>query len=128
MVGYREEERVDPNSNTETYVALKLHIDNFRWSGVPFYLRTGKRLPVRSSEIVIRFREQPGVLYFGKGYSELGPNLLVIKIQPEEGVFLQFNARQPGTQGTIVPVRMDYCQNCGTGLDSRKPTNGCWPM
>ena len=118
VVGYREEERVDPNSNTETYVALKLHIDNFRWSGVPFYLRTGKRLPVRSSEIVIRFREQPGVLYFGKGYSELGPNLLVIKIQPEEGVFLQFNARQPGTQGTIVPVRMDYCQNCGTGLDS----------
>ncbi|NLJ67845.1 MAG: glucose-6-phosphate dehydrogenase [Firmicutes bacterium] len=116
--GYRQEERVDPGSNTETYVALKLHIDNFRWSGVPFYLRTGKRLPVRSAEIVVRFREQPGVLYFGRTSSELGPNLLVVRIQPEEGVFLQFNARQPGSQGTIVPVRMDYCQNCGTGLNS----------
>ena len=70
--GYREEEQVDPDSNTETYVALKLYIDNFRWSGVPFYLRTGKRLPVRSAEIVIRFREQPGVLYFGRGVLRTG--------------------------------------------------------
>lgn len=118
VVGYRDEMRVDPNSNTETYVALRLHVDNFRWSGVPFYLRTGKRLPARSAEITIRFREQPGVLYFGQKHHALGPNLLVIKIQPEEGVFLQFNAKQPGTQDTIVPVKMDYCQNCRAGLNS----------
>lgn len=118
VIGYRQEVQVHPASTTETYVALKLHIDNFRWSGVPFYLRTGKRLPVRSAEIIIRFREQPGVLYFGQEHQTLGPNLLVIKIQPEEGIFLQFNAKQPGTQSTIVPVKMDYCQNCGTGLNS----------
>lgn len=118
VVGYRQEPRVSPDSNTETYVALRLHIDNFRWSGVPFYLRTGKRLPVRSAEIIVRFREQPGVLYFGQKHHSLGPNLLVIKIQPEEGIFLQFNAKQPGSQSTIVPVKMDYCQNCETGLDS----------
>ena len=63
--GYRQEERVDPGSNTETYVALKLHIDNFRWSGVPFYLRTGKRLPVRSAEIVVRFRERESCISAG---------------------------------------------------------------
>jgi glucose-6-phosphate 1-dehydrogenase len=118
VVGYRDEMRVNLNSNTETFVALKLHIDNFRWSGVPFYLRTGKRLPVRSAEITIRFREQPGVLYFGQKHHALGPNLLVIRIQPEEGVFLQLNAKQPGTQDTIVPVKMDYCQNCRAGLNS----------
>ena len=118
VLGYRQEERVDPASNTDTYVALELYIDNFRWSGVPFYLRTGKRLPVRSAEIVIRFREQPGVLYFAQKHNTLGPNLLVIKIQPEEGIFLQFNARKPGTQHTITPVTMDYCQNCLEGLDS----------
>ncbi|NMB46467.1 MAG: glucose-6-phosphate dehydrogenase [Firmicutes bacterium] len=118
VVGYRQEERVDAASQTETYVALKVHIDSFRWSGVPFYLRTGKRLPVRSAEIIIRFREQPGVLYFRQKHDMLGPNLLVIKIQPEEGVFLQFNAKQPGTQSTIVPVKMDYCQNCHAGLNS----------
>ena len=118
LVGYRQEDRVNPESNTETYVALRLHIDNFRWSGVPFYLRTGKRLPVRSAEIIVRFREQPGVLYFGQKHHMLGPNLLVIKIQPEEGIFLQFNAKQPGTQSTIVPVKMDYCQNCHAGINS----------
>jgi glucose-6-phosphate 1-dehydrogenase len=116
--GYRGEGRVDSHSNTDTYVALELYIDNFRWSGVPFYLRTGKRLPVRSAEVVIRFREQPGVLYFGQKHNALGPNLLVIKIQPEEGIFLQFNARKPGTQSTITPVKMDYCQNCLQGLNS----------
>ncbi|NMB23940.1 MAG: glucose-6-phosphate dehydrogenase [Firmicutes bacterium] len=118
VVGYRDEGRVSPDSNTDTYVAVELYIDNFRWSGVPFYLRTGKRLPVRSGEVVIRFREQPGVLYFGQKHNILGPNLLVIKIQPEEGIYLQFNARQPGTQSTITPVKMDYCQNCLQGLNS----------
>ncbi|NLK07950.1 MAG: glucose-6-phosphate dehydrogenase [Firmicutes bacterium] len=118
VVGYREEDRVHPDSEVETYVALELYIDNFRWSGVPFYLRTGKRLPIRSAEIVIRFREQPGVLYFGKQPNSLGPNLLVVKIQPEEGIYLQFNAREPGTRSSITPVRMDYCQSCILGFNS----------
>ncbi len=117
VVGYREEDRVDPNSHTETYAALKVEIDNFRWAGVPFYLRTGKRLPVKSSEIAIQFKELPGILYF-KDNSGPRANMLVIRVQPAEGVFLQFNAKRPGTKPEIIPVKMDFCQNCREGLNS----------
>jgi glucose-6-phosphate 1-dehydrogenase len=111
-VGYRQEEKVSPTSNTETFVALKVHIENFRWAGVPFYIRTGKRMPEKSTQIVIQFKPLPGILYF-KEYKNLLPNLLVIKIQPEEGVKLQFNAKVPGAGDiTIEPVNMDFCQNC----------------
>ncbi|NLJ73395.1 MAG: glucose-6-phosphate dehydrogenase [Firmicutes bacterium] len=114
--GYREEDRVSPNSNTDTFVALKATIDNFRWAGVPFYLRTGKRLPQKYSEIVISFKKLPGVLYFKE--RDLASNLLVIRVNPDEGVYLQFNAKQPGTQSTILPVSMDFCQNCAEGFNS----------
>ncbi|WP_035172034.1 glucose-6-phosphate dehydrogenase [Caldanaerobius polysaccharolyticus] len=111
VVAYRQEERVSPDSNTETFVALKVHVDNFRWAGVPFYLRTGKRLADRSAKIVIQFKQLPGILYF-KEYGPLEPNLLVIWIQPREGVYLQFNAKKPGQKYSIIPVHMDFCQNC----------------
>ncbi|SHE35519.1 glucose-6-phosphate 1-dehydrogenase [Caldanaerobius fijiensis DSM 17918] len=111
VVAYREEERVSPDSDTETFVALKTYVDNFRWAGVPFYLRTGKRLADRSAKIVIQFKQLPGILYF-KEYGPLEPNLLVIWIQPREGVYLQFNAKKPGQKYNIVPVQMDFCQNC----------------
>lgn len=115
-LGYRQEGRVSPDSETETFAALKVTIDNFRWAGVPFYLRTGKRLPQKYSEIVISFKKLPGVLYFEK--EDLGSNVLVIRLQPDEGIYLQFNAKKPGTQSLIQPVSMDFCQNCQNGFNS----------
>lgn len=116
LKAYNQEERVSATSQTETFVALKTTIDNFRWAGVPFYLRTGKRLPQKYTEIVISFKSLPGVLYFGQ--EELGPNVLVIRLQPDEGIYLQFNAKKPGAQSLIQPVSMDFCQNCLNGFNS----------
>ena len=87
LPGYREEANVNPDSNTETYVAGKLMIDNFRWAGVPFYIRTGKRMDVKSTKIVVQFKDIPMNLYY-KTEESLTPNLLVIHIQPEEGITL----------------------------------------
>lgn len=115
--GYHEEERVNPASDTETYVALKVEIDNFRWAGVPFYLRTGKRLPKKSTEVIIQFKELPGILYF-KDFTGQVANLLVIRVQPMEGVSFQFNAKRPGPTNELVPVQMDFCQNCREGYNS----------
>lgn len=115
--GYRQEEKVSPNSNTETYVAMKVMIDNIRWGGVPFYLRTGKRMPYKTTEITVQFYDSPKVLYF-KEFEGLQPNALVIKIQPEEGVLLQFNTKKPGQGTQIIPVSMDFCQNCAEGAVS----------
>ncbi|NMA62075.1 MAG: glucose-6-phosphate dehydrogenase [Firmicutes bacterium] len=116
LLGYRQEDRVSPQSQTETFVALKTTIHNFRWAGVPFYLRTGKRLPQKYTEIVISFKSLPGVLYFEQ--EDLGPNVLVIRLQPDEGIYLQFNAKRPGTHSLIQPVSMDFCQNCHNGFNS----------
>jgi len=115
--GYREEDRVSPYSNTETYIAMKVMIDNIRWGGVPFYLRTGKRMPYKTTEVTVQFYDSPKVLYF-KEFEGLKPNALVIKIQPQEGVLLQFNAKRPGTGNQIIPVAMDFCQNCAVGAIS----------
>ncbi|MEG0250474.1 MAG: glucose-6-phosphate dehydrogenase [Peptostreptococcus sp.] len=102
--GYRDEEKVDPNSVTETYVALKLEIENERWKGVPFYLRTGKKLDKRESEVIVSFKSmEEGVA---------GNNLL-IKIQPDEGVKLNFNIKKPGIGNQVIKeVEMDFCQSC----------------
>ncbi|AKL95678.1 glucose-6-phosphate 1-dehydrogenase Zwf [Clostridium aceticum] len=116
FLGYREENRVSAISDTETYVALKVFIENFRWAGVPFYIRTGKRMPEKSTEIIIQFKSIENILYFKE--KALQPNLLVIRIQPKEGVFFQFNAKEPGTQQKIIPVQMDFCQNCRMGINS----------
>lgn len=108
--GYREEDNVDPNSNVETFVAMNLFIDNWRWAGVPFYLRAGKRLPKRATEIAIQFKNAPGFLFKDHGGS-VDPNILVIRIQPDEGISLKFNCKVPGLAGPIQPVKMDFRYN-----------------
>ena len=112
---YRDEPDVAPNSNTETFVALKLQIDNWRWAGVPFYLRTGKRLAQRATEIVIQFRRTPFVLFRNTTVKNLETNRLVIHIQPEEGISLSFGAKVPGSVMKLGLVNMDfdYCNYFG---------------
>ena len=104
---YREEKYVDPNSNTETFVAGKLLIDNFRWAGVPFYIRTGKRMEKKSTKIVVQFKDMPMNLYYHNG-SSLKPNLLVIHIQPEEGITLHLNMKKSGQIMQTTPVRLNF--------------------
>lgn len=105
--GYREEKNVSPNSNVETYAALRLFIDNWRWAGVPFYLRGGKRLPKRATEISIIFKDPPGVLFQQLG-KQNEPNTLSIRIQPDEGTGLKINCKVPGPSSPIQPVKMDF--------------------
>jgi glucose-6-phosphate 1-dehydrogenase len=107
VVDYRQEKGVSPDSRTETYAALKLLVDNWRWAGVPFYLRTGKRLPQRVSEIAIQFRRTPHLI-FRRDPAGVTPNLLVIRIQPDEGIALRVNAKVPGQDLTLGPVTLDF--------------------
>lgn len=111
---YRNEKNVDPGSMTETFVAGKLFVDNLRWAGVPFYIRTGKRMPEKMTQIIIEFKEMPKNLYFNKD-NNLGPNLLVISIQPQEGVNLILNAKKPGSDNQVMPISMEFCNNCEQG-------------
>ncbi len=106
--GYRQEEKVSPTSRVETFVALRLMIDNWRWAGVPFYVRTGKRLAARRTEIAIRFKSVPHVLFRDIGGAGLPTNELVIRIQPDEGISLKFGAKQPGAVMRIDEVQMDF--------------------
>lgn len=112
LPGYRTEPMVDPESNTETFVAGKLMIDNFRWAGVPFYIRTGKRMDIKSTKIVVQFKDIPMNLYY-KTEETLHPNLLVIHIQPEEGITLLLNAKKTGTEMKSTPVQLSF-SNKGT--------------
>jgi glucose-6-phosphate 1-dehydrogenase len=105
--GYREEEGADPNSTTPTYVALKLHIDNWRWKGVPFYLRTGKRMPKKVSEIAIQFKEVP-YLMFQSAAKQANPNVLALRIQPNEGISMRFEVKTPGNSLRTRSVDMDF--------------------
>jgi len=105
---YRSEEGVPPDSRTETFVAMKLMIDNWRWADVPFYLRTGKRLPVRNTHIVIQFRRAPFVLFRDTPVEHLMPNQLVLHIQPEEGISLRFAAKAPGPIMRLGDVEMNF--------------------
>ena len=105
--GYREEADVDPHSKVETYAALKLLLDNWRWSGVPFYLRAGKRLPKRITEIAIAFHNAPGYLFQANSRRDV-PNMLLIRIQPNEGISLKMNCKIPGLSALIQPVKMDF--------------------
>jgi len=118
--GYRQEKGVAPDSRTGTYVALRINLETWRWAGVPFYLRTGKRLPRRFTEISIRFRKPPTPLFVGPDYSDPGcPNELVLRIQPDEGASLSFQAKIPGSRRRLQEVRMDF--NYGSSFDSRPP-------
>ncbi|HEV7744467.1 MAG TPA: glucose-6-phosphate dehydrogenase [Pyrinomonadaceae bacterium] len=115
--GYREEPGVDPNSSTETFAALKLYFDNWRWSGVPFYIRSGKRLQKRLTEIAIHFKEVPHRL-FDDSDSSLQPNVLVIRIQPNEGISLRFGAKLPGQALRIRSVNMDFRYGSSFGVQA----------
>jgi glucose-6-phosphate 1-dehydrogenase len=106
--GYREEEGVDKNSRTDTYVAMKFFIDNWRWADIPFYIRTGKRLPTRVTEIVIHFRSSPHYLFGGHSENIDKDNLLVFRIQPDEGILLKFGMKIPGSGFNVKSVNMDF--------------------
>jgi len=115
--GYREEPGVDPKSQTETYLAVRFDIDNWRWAGVPFYLRSGKRLAKRATEIEIVFRQPPYALFRTAGIDHLEPNVLRLRIQPDEGVSVSFGAKSPGAALHIDPVRMDFYYLTAFGSD-----------
>ena len=123
VIGYRDEERVNPESGTETYAALRLFIENWRWAGVPFFLRAGKRLKKRATEISIQFK-QPPLLIFNRMQasgpcSEIQPNLLTIRIQPDEGIALRFGAKVPtSTAMSVCPVNMDFDYEAAFGKSS----------
>jgi len=105
--GYREEKNVTPDSRTETYVAMKFYIDNWRWGGVPFYIRTGKRLPTRVTEVVIHFKPTPHYLFAKKEIGE-SCNQMVIRIQPDEGILLKVGMKLPGAGFNVKNVNMDF--------------------
>ena len=108
VAGYRQEPDVDPNSSTETYIAMKLAIDNWRWAGVPFYIRTGKRLARRSTEISIHFKQAPFALFRDTPVNKLTPNIMFMHIQPTEGLTLQFSAKVPGPRVKLGGVNMNF--------------------
>jgi glucose-6-phosphate 1-dehydrogenase len=123
VVGYRDEERVNPESGTETYAAVRLEIENWRWAGVPFYLRAGKRMKKRATEISIQFKQPPLLIFNrmqGKGpCQEIQPNLLTIRIQPDEGIALRFGAKVPTTpEMSVCPVNMDFDYAAAFGKSS----------
>ena len=115
-LGYREEPGVNPASKTETFVSGKLLIDNWRWAGVPFYIRTGKRLAKRSTEIMIQFRRAPHIVFRER---DIEPNRLVLNIQPDEGISVSFGAKRPGTEMSIGNVTMNFSYREGFGEATR---------
>jgi glucose-6-phosphate 1-dehydrogenase len=119
VAGFRQEPGVDAQSPTDTYAAVTLFVENWRWAGVPFYLRTGKRLPKRVTEIAIQFNPAP-LHIFDEDGGESAPNLLIVRIQPEEGISLKFLSKRPGAGMTLRPVSMDF--NYGSSFGERSPS------
>lgn len=115
--GYRQEDGVLPNSVTETFVALKIFIENWRWGGVPFYLRTGKHLPVRATEVAIQFKRTPHMLYKPNETVGLLPNQLIIRIQPDEGISLKIAAKIPGAAQQLRTINMSFGYNESFGIE-----------
>ena len=116
--GYRDEPKVKKASRTETFVALQMFIDNWRWAGVPFFLRTGKRLPKRASEISVQLKEVPPILFNRDRAAALDPNILAIRIQPDEGFALGINSKIPGPRVRVYPVKMDFRYSSTFGATS----------
>jgi glucose-6-phosphate 1-dehydrogenase len=114
---YRQEQGVAQDSTIETYVALKLLVENWRWAGVPFYLRVGKRLPKRATEVAITFKRPPLQLFRQMATEDPTPNLLVLRIQPDEGISLRFGAKVPGTRSDVRPVNMDFRYGSSFGIE-----------
>jgi len=119
LPGFRQEAGVDPQARTDTYVAVTFFVENWRWAGVPFYVRTGKRLPKRVTEIAIQFNPAPLAIFDGEGVDN-APNLLIVRIQPEEGISLKFLSKRPGAGMTLRPVSMDF--NYGSSFGERSPS------
>ena len=115
---YRDEPNVAPDSETETYAALKLTIDSWRWAGVPFYIRTGKALPARVTEISVQFKQAPLALFARAGVPQVDPNVLAIRVQPDEGILLRFGAKVPGQGLQIRTVNMDFRYGSSFAVDS----------
>ncbi len=116
VVGYRQEPGVDPNSSTETFAALKLQIENWRWADVPFYLRAGKRMAKQVTEIAVRFKQPPLRLF--EGTRAIAPNLIIMRIQPDEGITLRFSAKQPGPATRVRDVNMEFRYSTAFGMAS----------
>jgi len=117
LPAYRCETGVDPQSETETYVAMRVDIDTKRWDGVPFYLRTGKRMPYKTTEIAVVFKR--ATLPEGlERYSSINANTLIIKVQPQEALTIWLNGKKPGSLNEIIPISMGFCQNCSVGAIS----------
>jgi glucose-6-phosphate 1-dehydrogenase len=108
MPGYREEPGVDPLSRTETFAAIRLEVDNWRWAGVPFYVRTGKRLPARVTEVLLQFQRPPHLPITAAQVTELQPDALMLRIQPDEGISLRFGAKVPGHHFRVRSATMDF--------------------
>jgi glucose-6-phosphate 1-dehydrogenase len=108
VIGYRQEQDVSPDSETETYLALRLRVENWRWAGVPIYVRTGKRLPARVTEVALTFRQVPFLLFDHQTSRDLRPNTLILRIQPDEGISLEFGAKVPGERFHLRSVAMDF--------------------
>jgi glucose-6-phosphate 1-dehydrogenase len=108
VLGYRQEQDVSPDSQTETYLALRLNVDNWRWKGVPIFVRTGKRLPARVTEVALAFRQVPHLLFDQRTSRDLRPNALILRIQPDEGISLEFGAKVPGEKFHLRSVAMDF--------------------
>jgi len=115
QAGYREEALVKRDSNVETYAALNLHVDNWRWSGVPFYLRTGKCLPMSASEVRVQFRPTPNVLFAARCGPKLDANAITLRLQPNEGITMRINGKVPGASMEIRPVRMHFSYDAEFG-------------
>jgi glucose-6-phosphate 1-dehydrogenase len=113
---YRREDGVDPRSTTETYVALRMQLDSWRWAGVPFYMRTGKRLPKRTTEIAIQFRKPPLHIFKRVSPTHVAPNLLIVNVQPDEGISVRFEAKLPGSRMQLAPVMMNFRYGGAFGL------------
>jgi glucose-6-phosphate 1-dehydrogenase len=115
VAGYRQEPAVRPNSSTETYVAIEFHVDNWRWADVPFYVRTGKRLARQVTEVRVHFKRTPQALFARTPDEQVEPNVVVISIQPNEGIVVQFGAKKPGDQMQVVPVQANFCYQTAFG-------------
>jgi glucose-6-phosphate 1-dehydrogenase len=116
--GYKEEEGVKPGSTTETYAAVEFHISNWRWSGVPFYVRTGKRLARQLTEVAVHLKRTPQALFARTPVDEIEPNVIVLRIQPNEGITVTFGAKRPGFEMLTNTVHMDFCYQTAFGVES----------
>ena len=116
--GYKEEEGVKPGSTTETYAAVEFHVSNWRWSGVPFYVRTGKRLARQLTEVAVHLKRTPQALFARTPVDEIEPNVIVLRIQPNEGITVTFGAKRPGFEMLTNTVHMDFCYQTAFGVES----------